>query len=89
MSPVAAAYCAISVQKQLDMWIENYLDVLSKKEQKFLRTNLKLNEEPLGFLYLLFKVHKVPLKTRPVVSYCNNFLHTLSQLITELMQPLV
>ena len=41
-----------------------------------------------GFLYLLFKVHKNPLKTRPVVSYCGNLLHTLGQIITEWLQPL-
>ena len=39
-------------------------------------------------MYLLFKVHKVPLKTRPVVLYCGNLLHPLGQLITEMLQPL-
>ena len=53
----------------LEKWIRTYPDVLSKEERKFLRTHLRLNEEPRGFLYLLFKVYKNPLKTRPVVSY--------------------
>ena len=39
-------------------------------------------------MYLLFKVHKNPLRTRPVVSYCRNLLHPLGQLITECLQPL-
>ena len=86
--PAAAAYCAISLQKLLEKWIKTYLDVLSKEERKFLRTNLRLNEEQWGFLYLLFKLDKVPLKTRPVVSYCGNILQPLGQLITEWLQPL-
>ena len=54
LSPADAAYCATLVQKLLKKWIKTYLDVLSKEERKFLRTNLRLNEEPWGFLYLLF-----------------------------------
>ena len=72
----------------LEKWIGTYLDVLSKEERKFSRTHLRENEEPWGFLYLLFKVHKNPLKTRPVMSYCGNLLHPLGQLITEWLQPL-
>ena len=62
--------------------------MLNKEERKFLRTNLRSNEDPWGFLYLLFNLHKVPLNTRPVVSYCGNLLNTLGQLITECLQPL-
>ena len=69
LSPAAAAYRATLVKKLLEKWIKTYMDVLSKEERKFLRTNLRLNEDPWGLLYLLFKVHKIPLKTRPVVSY--------------------
>ena len=65
LSPAAAAYCVASVQKLLEKWIKTYLDVLRTEERKFLRTNLRLNKEPWGFLYLLFKVHKVPLKNTP------------------------
>ena len=86
--PAAAAYYATLVQNLLEKRIKNHLDVLSKEERTFFRTNLKLNEEPWGFLYLLFKVHKIPLNTLPVVSYCRNLLHPLGHLITEWLQPL-
>ena len=76
------------MRKLLEKWIKTYLDVLSKEERKFLLTNLRLNKEPWGFLYLLFKIHKVLLKTRLVVSYCGNLLHPLGKLITEWLQPL-
>ena len=61
----AAAYRATSVRKFLEKLIKRFLDVLSKEERKFLRMDLRSNKEPWGFLYLLFKVHKVPLKTCP------------------------
>ena len=86
--PAAAAYRAASVRKVLEKWIKIYLDVLSKEEIKFLHTNLRLNKDTWGFLYLLFKVHQVLLKTRMVVLYCGNLLHPLGQLITEWLQPL-
>ena len=82
LTPAAAAYGASSVRKLLEKWIRTYLDVISKEERKFLRMHLRLNEEPWVFLYLLFKVHKIPLKTRPVVSYYGKLLHPLGQLIT-------
>ena len=88
LSSLAAAYIATSVRKILEKWIKTYLDVLSKEERKLLSTNLGSNEEPWRFLYLLFKVHKFLLKTRPVVSYCVNILHPLVHIITECLQPL-
>ena len=50
LTPAVASYCATSVQNLLEKWIRTYLDVLSKEERKFLRTHLRLNEEPWGFL---------------------------------------
>ena len=81
-------YCANSVQKLLEKRIKTYLDMLSKEERNCFCTNLRSKEEPWGFLHLLFKVHKIPLKTRTVVSYYGNLLHPLGQLITEYLQPL-
>ena len=88
LSPVAVSYFATKVKKMLEKWIWTYLDVLSQEEKKLHCTHLRKNEEPWGFLYLLFKVHKNPLKTRPVVSYCRNLLYPLGQLITYWLQPL-
>ena len=88
LTPSAAAYHAILVRKLLEKWIRTHLDVLNREERKFLRTQLRLNKEPWVSLYLLFKVYKNPPKTRPVMSYCDNLLHPLEQLITEWLQPL-
>ena len=88
LRPAAAANRATSVRKLLEKWIKTYMDVISKEERKFLCTNLRLKEEPWGLFYLLFKVHNIPLKTRPVVSYCGKLLHPLGQLIEEWLQLL-
>ena len=55
LSLSAAAYRATLVQKMLEKWIKTYLYVLSKEERKFLRTDLRSNEEPWGFLYLILR----------------------------------
>ena len=88
LSPGTAAYRATLVRKLLEKWIRTYLDVLSKEERQCICTHLRLNEEPWDFLYLLFKVHNILLKTSPVVSYCGNLLQPLGKLISEWLQPL-
>ena len=88
LTPAASAYRAILVRKLLEKCIRTHLDVLSKEERRVLHTHLRLNKEPWGFLYLLFKVHKILLKTCPLVSYYSNLLHPLGHLITEWLKPL-
>ena len=46
---------------------KTYLDVMNKQEHILLCTKLRSNKDLRGFLYLIFKVHKVPLKKHPVV----------------------
>ena len=46
---------------------KTYLDVMNKQEHILLCTKLRSNKDPRGFLHLIFKVHKVPLKKHPVV----------------------
>ena len=41
LTPAAASYRAIKVQKMLEKRIRTYLDVLSKEERKFLRKHLR------------------------------------------------
>ena len=49
LTPAAASYRAIKVQKMLEKWIRTYLDVLSKEERNFLCMHLRENEEPWDF----------------------------------------
>ena len=72
----------------LEKWIKTYLDVLNKEERKFICTKLGSKEDPKGFLYFLFNVQKVQLKTPPFVLYSRNLLHPLGKLVTEWLHPL-
>ena len=44
---------------------------------------------PFGYFYLLYKLHKTPIKTRPVSSDCASLPHALGEWVDEMLQPLV
>ena len=46
-------------------------------------------EDPFGYFYLLIKLHKTPISTRPVYSDCASLPHALGQWVDELLQPIV
>ena len=54
----------------------------------YLRKTLKsTREDPYGYFYLLYKLHKNPIKTRPVCSDCASTTHGLGQWVNEILQP--
>ena len=46
-------------------------------------------EDPFGYFYLLIKLHKTPISTRPVCSDCASLPHALGQWVDETLQPIV
>ncbi|KAL7523023.1 hypothetical protein ACHAWF_000325, partial [Thalassiosira exigua] len=63
---------------------------LTDDEAKYLRAKLsETYEEPFGYFYLTYKLHKTPVKTRPVCSDCASIPHTLGQWVDEQLQPIV
>ena len=46
-------------------------------------------EDPFGYYYLLYKLHKTPIKTRPVCSDCASLPHALGEWVDEMLQPMV
>lgn len=46
-------------------------------------------EDPLGYFYLLYKLHKTPTATRPVCSDCGSLSHAIGQWVDEMLQPIV
>jgi hypothetical protein len=68
LSPIDATIYARYIRTTFKSWIEKYKRVLTKNEAKFLRRHLRENTEPFGCLYLLMKIQKSPMKTRPIIS---------------------
>jgi hypothetical protein len=45
--------------------------------------------DPLGYFYLLIKLHKLPISGRPVCSDCGSLPHALGRYVDEMLQPIV
>ena len=66
------------------------VQVLPKSVQQYLETKLQeRNKEPFGYFYLLCKLHKNPVKTRPVFSDYTSTPHALGEWVGEMLQPIV
>ena len=67
-------------------WIKKYKKLLSKHELHTLCQVLKNNKDPFSKFYLLMKVHKSPLKTRPIVSCSGSLLEKLAVWVDTKLQ---
>ena len=43
--------------------------------------------DPFAYFYLLYKIHKTPIKTRPVSSQCGSVSYAIGQYVDEMLQP--
>ena len=57
-------------------------------EAKYIRNKMNDNNDPFGFFYLLYKLHKSPISTRPVCSDCGSLLHSLGKWVMLKLQPI-
>ena len=46
-------------------------------------------EDSFGYFYLLYKLHKTPIKTKPVRSDCASLPHALGECVDGMFQPMV
>ena len=71
-------------------WLSKYAIDLDIDTRRYLRKKLKTTKgDPLGYFYLLYKIHKTPLKTRPVCPDCASTLHVLGIWVDHMLQPIV
>ena len=84
---VAISHMA-EVRKKINKFLYKHRDTLNATEKKFIRKRTKEVDDPFPVLYLLMKVHKTPLKTRPVVSCSGSLLHALGIWLDTALQPI-
>ena len=77
------------VRKKINKFLYKHRKTLTPIEKKFIRKRTKdVADDPFPVLYLLMKVHKTPLKTRPVVSCSGSLLHGLGIWLDTALQPI-
>jgi hypothetical protein len=80
------------IAKMVTSWIRKNKDVLPKKEKTFLTraTRWKDDEDNILFphFYITAKVHKTPLKTRPIISVSGSTLEALGKWTDRQLQSL-
>ena len=71
-------------------WMRKHVRVLPKNVRPYLETKLQeSNKEPFGCFYILYKLHKNPVKSRPVCLDCTSPPHALREWVEEMLQPIV
>ena len=78
---------AQALGRRIRSWIDTHKQLLTKDEIKFLLYHLnKAKQTPFSYFYGMMKVHKYPLKTRPVVSYSGSISWALGVWIDTKLQ---
>ena len=81
---------AEKLSAEIHEWTIKWRQNLTDMHVKYIRKKLKESKsDPFGYFYLLYKLHKTPIKTQPVWSDCTSPPHALGEWVDEMLQPLV
>lgn len=90
LTRAAAEAEARRICRDIYSWTFKYRKSLDEHETKYIRKKTDDSaEDPFGYFYLMYKVHKSPLKTRPVVSDCGSCTYALAKWVDIQLQPIV
>jgi hypothetical protein len=81
---------ATSLRKEIFQWTRDYRENLTDEIVHYIRHHLDTTiKDPFGYFYLLIKLHKTPISTRPVCSDCASLPHALGKWVDTQLQPIV
>jgi hypothetical protein len=75
-----------TLRNKFDLWFADFYKVLTKGERKFLKRHPTTCTDPFPYFYLTIKVHKIPVKTRPIVSCSGSLLYGVGIWIDDKLQ---
>ena len=79
-----------ALRRDIYDWTVRHRSSLPDDTVNFIRDHIdKTMEDPLGYFYLLIKLHKLPIAGRPVCSDCGSLPHALGRYVDEELQPIV
>ena len=87
LPPAEVATKNTLIKGLLSAWTVKHYKSLTKEERKFLKRHAADCIDPFPYFYLTMKVHKTPLKTRPIVSCSDSLLFALGIWIDDKLQP--
>ena len=77
------------LKTEIYSWTVKWRQLLDDDAVFYIRDKLEEAEnDPFGYFYLLYKIHKPVLSTRPVCSDCASLPHALGQWVDEMLQPI-
>lgn len=87
----ATANEAIKIlSKEIFNWTRRFRESIEDDVIHYIRYHLdKAMKDPFGYFYLLIKLHKSPISTRPVCSDCASLPHALGKWVDTQLQPIV
>ena len=81
---------ATLLRKGILDWTRQHHDTLDNDDITYIRHHtMRASKDPFGYFYLLAKLHKTPISTRPVCSDCASIPHSLGKWVNQQLQPIV
>ena len=90
ISETSALDSATVLKSDIHAWTLRNRKFIDDDAVRYIRRKLETAlEDPFGYFYLLIKLHKTPISTRPVCSDCGSLTHPLGKWVDLKLQPIV
>ena len=86
LTAAEASARARNLKTRIMLWLKTFHKDLSKGERRYINKETSACVDPFPYFYLTMKVHKTPLKTRPIVSCSGSLLYSLGIWVDDKLQ---